>query len=194
MIKVNNPKKNPGDKVNNPEEKPLNTGEEIKAEGQNQIPAEISKEELEQIIDSVNTLIKGKEEAEQQLLRMAADFDNFRKRTRQEREDIVRNANHQMMLALLPIVDNFERAVSLEDSSPYAEGVKMIYRQLIMVLNQEGLEKIQSIGLPFDPNLHEAILQDEVAGEEKGKILEEIQSGYLFKGKLLRPTRVKVGV
>lgn len=186
---------------NLPEEEnsaPAHTPESPAPEGGEETAAaeavEISQEELEQIIASVQNLMTEKEETEQKLLRMTADFDNFRRRTRQEREDTIKNANQQLLCGLLPVLDNFERAVAMDDCSPYGEGINLIYRQFIHVLQEEGLERMNVQDQDFDPQFHEAIAQEEVAEEQKGKVLAEIQSGYLFKGRLLRAARVQVGV
>ncbi|MGI5891595.1 MAG: nucleotide exchange factor GrpE [Bacillota bacterium] len=165
-------------------------------------PVEISKEELKQFISSVTELVKEKEalenekkEIENKLLRLQADFDNFRKRTRQEREEAQRFANQELLLSFLPIMDNLERALSTkEDSSGFKEGIDMIYRQFMNNLKQFGVEEIVAINTPFDPTLHEAVMQEQVADDKKGLVLMEIQKGYTLHGRLLRPSMVQVGV
>ena len=176
----------------NPEECP---GEdEQPAEAGEGTMVEISKEEFEKVITSIGQLVKEKEDIEQKLARMTADFDNFRRRTRIEKDDIVKSANHQLAEGLLPVLDNFERALDAGEESPFLEGVLMIYRQFEMVLTQAGLESIEALNQDFDPQFHEAVLQEEAEADQKSKVLEEIQKGYLFRGKLLRPSMVKVGV
>lgn len=166
--------------------------DEIPADSGNLV--EISQEEFSKLVESVTKVVNEKEEAEQKLVRMTADFDNFRRRTRLEKEETVKYANQQLMVSLLPVLDNFERAMLSADDSLFAEGINMIYRQMEMILTQEGLEKIATLEHEFDPQFHDAVMKEEVSEELKGRILEEIQTGYSYKGKLLRPARVKVGV
>lgn len=136
------------------------------------------------------------EETRQRLLRLQADYDNFRRRTRQEKEEMAKYASQQLVEKLLPVLDNFERALSAAHSAAdldsFAKGVDMIYRQLSDVLAQEGLEPIKAVGEPFDPELHQAVMR--VESEEHGDniIVEELQRGYRLKEKVLRPSMVKV--
>ncbi|MCL1816483.1 MAG: nucleotide exchange factor GrpE [Clostridiales bacterium] len=135
-----------------------------------------------------------KEQLSQQHLRLQADFDNFRKRSRQEREDLVKLANTQLILSLLPVLDNFERALSALPEDSGREGVQMIQRQLLEALAVAGLKPIEAIGADFDPQLHEAILQSEAEPAQKGKVLGEALKGYLLNEKLLRASMVQVGM
>lgn len=163
------------------------------AQTENQV-VEVSAADLEKMLASVGQLAKDKEDAEQKLLRLQADFDNFRRRSRQEKEDTVKTANRALLLDLLLVVDNFERALENSDGSPFAQGVDMIYRQMMQVLESNGLEKLNTNAVPFDPAFHEAVLQEVVPEEQKGQILQTFKTGYLLHGKLLRAAAVKVGV
>jgi len=138
-------------------------------------------------------LAEEKEALLQQHLRLQADFDNFRKRSRQEREDMVKLAATSLMQNLLPVLDNFERALNALAESSERDGVQLIYRQFMDVLAAAGLTPIEAMGADFDPQLHDAILQTEAGPEQKGKVIGEAQKGYLLHGKLLRPSRVQVG-
>lgn len=126
--------------------------------------------------------------------RTQADFVNFKRRTEQERGEVVKLANATLVLNLLPIVDDLERA--LENVSEklagmtWVEGIELIYRKFMAILEASGLSEIKAVGEIFDPNLHEAVL--EVEGEE-GKVIEAIQKGYKLHDRVLRPTMVKVG-
>lgn len=136
------------------------------------------------------------EEHQQRLLRTQADFDNFRRRTQKEKEDLAKYASSILITELLPVIDNFERALSSgtengEDSS-YVKGVEMIFRQLEGVLKAEGLEEMQSVGQPFNPEYHQAIMQVESDEYEEGIVVEEVQKGYKLKDRVLRPAMVKV--
>lgn len=132
----------------------------------------------------------------QRYLRTQADFDNFRRRSRQEKEDFAKYASAKLIEQLLPIVDNFERALAASkenrDHDALLKGVDMIYRQLEGVLAQEGLKPIEAVGQPFNPEFHQAVMQVQSEEHEEGVVLEEMQKGYILKDKVLRPSMVKV--
>ncbi|NLM21687.1 MAG: nucleotide exchange factor GrpE [Peptococcaceae bacterium] len=129
------------------------------------------------------------------LQRLKAEFDNFRRRTVREKEEIAKYASERIILSLLPVLDNFERALesakSNQDFDAFSQGVEMIFRQLMKVLEEEGLKPIEALGEQFDPNLHEAMFREE-SDQEENTILEELQKGYYLKDKVIRPSRVKV--
>ncbi|MDA8227055.1 MAG: nucleotide exchange factor GrpE [Desulfitobacterium hafniense] len=130
------------------------------------------------------------------LQRLQAEFDNYRKRTQKEKEDTSRFASERILVELLPILDNFERAVDAaqtnQDFKAFSQGVEMILRQMQKVLEKEGLTPIDPVGKPFDPNLHEAVLQVESEDHPENIVVEELQRGYYLKEKVLRPSMVKV--
>lgn len=133
----------------------------------------------------------------QQLLRTRADFDNFRRRTRREKEELSLFATKKLLTDLLPVVDNFDRAMTaLEsvDEPQLKTGIEMVYRQLDQLLSQYGVTPMQAEGASFDPSMHEAVMQEQVEGQEAGVVLQELQKGYLLHGKVLRPAMVKVSV
>ncbi|SIS66915.1 nucleotide exchange factor GrpE [Alicyclobacillus vulcanalis] len=137
------------------------------------------------------------EELTQQLLRTRADFDNFRRRTRQEREELVQFATKKLLSDLLPVLDNFDRAMqALEgvDEPQMKQGIDMVHRQLLQVLHQYGVTEMDAVGAPFDPSKHEAVMQEQVEGQDAGFVIEVLQKGYLLHGKVLRPAMVKVSV
>jgi molecular chaperone GrpE len=144
----------------------------------------------------LQALRKLAEENQERYLRTQADFDNFRRRSRQEKEDFAKYASSKLVEQLLPVVDNFERAVAAsKDSNDFEsllKGIEMTQRQLGQVLEQEGLKKMETEGQPFDPDYHQAIMQVESEEHEEGIIVEELQKGYVFKDKVLRPAMVKV--
>lgn len=135
-------------------------------------------------------------ELHERYLRAQADFDNFRKRTRQEKEEFAKYASAKLIENLLPVLDNFERAIASaqqsKDVDALLKGIEMISRQLDQVLAQEGLQRMETIGKPFDPNFHQAVGQVETDEYEEGVVVEELQKGYQFKDKVLRPAMVKV--
>ncbi|RJE89861.1 nucleotide exchange factor GrpE [Paenibacillus sp. 1011MAR3C5] len=141
-------------------------------------------------------LVKQAEESQQRYLRAQADFDNFRRRTMKEKEDLAQYASMKLIEQLLPVVDNFERAIAASsannDYESLAKGVDMIFRQLSQTLDAEGLKPINAVGEPFNPEFHQAIMQVESDEYEEGIVVEEVQKGYMLKEKVLRPAMVKV--
>jgi molecular chaperone GrpE len=127
------------------------------------------------------------------LLRKHAEFDNFRKRAKREREQYLEFSGAETMTALLPILDDFERAMTVaSNDAEYVRGIELIYKRLMEGVRKLGLEPLEAVGKQFDPNLHHAV--DRVASDEaeEGTVLEELQRGYNYKGKLLRPAMVRV--
>ncbi len=129
-------------------------------------------------------------------LRAQADFDNFRRRTLKEKEELTQYASLKVIGQLLPVLDNFQRALQTggegAESGSFAKGVDMIYRQLSQVLEAEGLTQMETVGQPFDPELHQAIMQVASEDYEEGIVVEVIQPGYKLKDKVIRPAMVKV--
>lgn len=139
------------------------------------------------------------EEARQnreKMLRTLAEMENLRKRLDKEKKDYVNYANQELVSDLIPVLDNFDRALSSSDRDPgaasYLEGVKMIYNQLREVLGRQGLEEIKARGEHFDPFFHEAVQQEETGDCPDGTVMEVLLKGYLFRGRLIRPAAVKV--
>ncbi len=130
------------------------------------------------------------------LQRLQAEFDNYRKRTLKEKEEISKYASERLVSAILPVLDNFERAIgsahTSQDVTAYAQGVEMIFRQLHDILAKEGLAVIEALGQAFDPNIHEAILTVESEEYSENTVVEEVQKGYYLKDRVLRPSMVKV--
>ncbi|TYP54985.1 nucleotide exchange factor GrpE [Thermosediminibacter litoriperuensis] len=127
-------------------------------------------------------------------LRALADYDNFKKRTQKEIQDIYLYAGEQLIKDILPILDNFERALnSVEDTeSATYEGVKLIYNQMKNVLNKFGVREIEAEGKPFDPHFHEVIMTVESDKYESDTVVEVLQKGYTYHSKVIRPCLVKV--
>ncbi|WP_236345241.1 nucleotide exchange factor GrpE [Paenibacillus plantiphilus] len=137
------------------------------------------------------------EENQQRYLRAQADFDNFRRRTLKEKEELGQYASMKLIGELLPVVDNFDRAIEAAKSGggeadSFSKGIDMIFRQLVGVLEQEGLKQMETVGQPFNPDYHQAIMQVESEEHEEGIVVEEVQKGYMLKDKVLRPAMVKV--
>ena len=140
-------------------------------------------------------LIAEKAEFADRLLRARAEFDNARRRAERERSDFLQFASMDLVKDLLPVLDDFERALKVETADRnYAKGVELIYQRLYDTLKKMGLEPIETSGRPFDPNLHQAVERVETEEAEDQSVLGEFQRGYNFKGKLLRPAMVRVAV
>jgi molecular chaperone GrpE len=129
-------------------------------------------------------------------LRTAADFDNYRKRSRRDVDDARRTAREDLLRVLLPVFDNLERALQSAqrstDVKAMAEGLKMVERQFIDALGREGIARVPTVGHPFDPSVHEAIQQVETRDHEPGTVLAEVQPGYRQGERLLRAAMVVV--
>ncbi len=133
-------------------------------------------------------------EKENRYLRLQADFENFRRRTRQEKEELAAVVTQNLLKDLLPFLDNFERALAAggNDEGGLRAGVEMMYKQLVEALKKEGLEYIETKDKPFDPNFHQAVMRVEDSEKEDGTIVAELQKGYMVKGRVIRPSMVQV--
>lgn len=167
---------------------------EVKEEGEQEESAEAEAPVTED--DPVAALKQEVEENYNRYLRVQADFDNFRKRTRKEKEELLKYASQPLIEALLPAIDNLERALaagqSAEHSDSLIKGVEMVVRQIQQTLEQEGLKAIEAEGKPFDPGFHQAVMQEESAEHEAGIVIQELQKGYVLKDRVIRPAMVKV--
>jgi molecular chaperone GrpE len=136
------------------------------------------------------------DKARDEYLRLAAEFDNYKKRTTRDYVNLVRTANEGLIVELLELLDNFERAFKSREENPDAEayhkGVSLLYDKLIDVLSREGLRRFDSVGQIFDPRLHEAVMQVEDDGAEPDTVAKELQAGYTLNDKVIRHARVGV--
>lgn len=136
------------------------------------------------------------EDKENRLLRLQADFDNFRRRVKLDQEAAQKYRAQNLVTDILPALDNFERAlkVNSEDEKilSFLQGMEMVHRQLAEALKTEGLEAIEAVGQQFDPHLHQAVMQVEEGEGESNTVLEEFQKGYKLKDRVIRPSMVKV--
>lgn len=152
-------------------------------------------EQIAAITGERDALILEKAELNDRLLRTRAEFDNFRRRVDREKSEILDYSSMDTAKALLPAIDDLERALQLECSDKeFAKGMELIFGRLVESLKKLGLEPIEALGTKFDPNLHHAIEKVETKEAEDQTILAEFQKGYNFKGRLLRPALVKVAV
>lgn len=146
--------------------------------------------------NEVEQLRQEKEEINNRLLRLQADYDNFRRRTQKEKEADRKYKSQSLVEELIPALDNFERALQVEvdgDSAKnFADGMKMVYDQFKAALEKEGVEEIPSQGEEFDPHMHQAIMQVQDENYESNIVVEELQKGYRLKDRVIRPAMVKV--
>ena len=161
--------------------------------------AEKGKSECREVEDLKKKLEEKEKEAKEnydRYLRMAADLENYKRRAAKEKEDYVKFSNEDLMKAILPFIDNLERAVNhaekVSDSGVMIEGVRLTIQQILQALNKFGLSSFESVGKPFDPAVHEAMLVVETEKHEPNQVLEEFQKGYLLSDRLLRPASVSV--
>lgn len=171
----------------------------VMTENNNMETEEISEEKIpEKETENTEDILKEKdreiEDLNNQLLRLQADFVNFRKRSEKEKESTIIYALESFLLSLLPIIDNFQRAIESAENKEdgFYKGVEMIYQQLLKVLNDNDVEEIVSLGEDFDPNLHHAVFMEDNDDYESGKIIEVLQKGYKLKERVIRPSMVKV--
>jgi molecular chaperone GrpE len=157
--------------------------------------ADSSSSALASVSAERDRLLEEKNDLLDRLLRRQAEFDNFRRRAERERADVLEYAHTESVRAILPILDDFERALKMESADKeYARGMELIYQRFSDALKKLGLEPITSKGQKFDPNLHHAVDTVETDDVADHTILEEFQRGYNFRGRMLRPAMVKVAV
>ncbi|MDE6484575.1 MAG: nucleotide exchange factor GrpE [Duncaniella sp.] len=154
--------------------------------------------QIDTLNETVQKLTEEVEKAKKDYLYLMAEFDNFRKRTLKEKSDILRNASEKDMADLLPIVDDFERGIeanrTTSDVETLRQGMELIYQKFVKYLERHGVKPIESTGLAFDPEMHEAIAMVPVNDEEqKGKVIDTPTKGYTINDKVLRHAKVAVG-
>ena len=153
-------------------------------------------EEIQRLREALETKTREADEHRDRYLRAAAEFDNARKRAAREREDYTRYANESLLRELLPVLDNFDRALQAARGEAGAEtvtaGVELIQRELLRVLEKFGVTPFASVGQPFDPERHEAIARVPAEGQPEGTVMNETARGYTLNGRVLRPAMVTV--
>jgi len=166
----------------------------------------ISMEESKKKKEFEETLTKLKEQlsAEQEKTReyltrlkyLQADFENYRRRVEKEVQEAVNRSNEKLIVGLIDIIDDFESAISAgettENKDALLDGIKMVHKKLDNLLANEGLEQLECVGQPFDPNMHEILTQVPTRNHQNGIVLEEARKGFIFKGKVLRPSVVTI--
>lgn len=169
--------------------------EAVKEEIQDQ--SEEDKTNIEDGAKELDGLKNELEEYKSRFMRLSADFQNYKKRMEKERSDLYKFGSEKIVVDILPIIDNFERAIQAsenkgEESASFLDGVEMIFKQFIEMLNKHGVQEIESIEKEFDPNLHHAVMQEECEESESNMVTEVFQKGYTLNDKVIRPSMVKV--
>jgi len=129
------------------------------------------------------------------LIRLQADFENYRRRMQREKEEVAVFANQRLLLSLLPVLDNLERALAAPPNlgdEKLRQGVELTARSFLQILAKEGVTPIEAVGQPFDPNVHEAMMTEEDPEQEDGVVLAEFQKGYRLRDRVIRASMVKV--
>lgn len=164
---------------------------EVIEESEEEAVEEISPEQAE-----IEQLKAELEEAQNRNVRLQADYDNFRRRTKKEKEEAAKYKSQKLAESLLPAIDNFERALMIEPETEEAknllQGMKMVYNQISEALESEQVTVMETVGQPFDPHMHQAVMQVEEEGYDSNIIVEELQKGYILNDKVIRPAMVKV--
>lgn len=143
--------------------------------------------------DAAEASAETTDDMQSKYVRLMAEFQNYKKRTAKEKEDIYSYGAEKVMLSLLEVLDNFERALEQGCSDEkHAEGMKLIFTQLMTALKKNGLEEIEALGEDFNPNFHSAVLMEDSDEYESGKVCFVVQKGYTLNGKVIRPAMVKV--
>jgi len=131
-----------------------------------------------------------------QLLRQKADFENTKKRLERDKQEAIRYANEKLLVEVLPIMDDLDRAMASlnegHDARMIAQGLKLAQEKLHQVLERHGVQPVKGVGEAFDPNLHEAVGTVEAQDQKEGTVVDEVQRGYLLNGRLIRPSRVRI--
>jgi len=186
-VEIQNNRKEPDKKEPDQDERSEHAeGTDESERGDEKDPVEALREEYEERL----------KEKEDRFLRLAAEFDNYKKRTARQFENMTISSAERIITPLLEVVDNFQRALeSSENNSDYdslKKGTELIYQQLQGILKREGVEEIEAVGQQFDPNLHEAMMQVESDEYDEGVIVQEMMKGYKIKDKVIRHSRVVV--
>jgi molecular chaperone GrpE len=174
--------------ADNPDNTPPGTSPAADPDGRMPEPAPVAP-------DPAETLRVERDALQDRLLRVAAEFDNYRKRVDRERRELAESAAEGLLVELLPIVDDMERALAtpaVGEASAYRAGVELIHRQMLDLLRKRGVTLIDTTDRDFDPRVHQAVSQEPSANHRDGQVMEELRRGYMLGDRLLRPAMVKV--
>jgi molecular chaperone GrpE len=178
------------------QEEQVNTDKQSNDIDEESVENTSSEDELTKLNDKIQQLEVELDEKENRILRVQADYDNYRKRTKSEIDSIKKYQSQTLATELLTSLDNFERAlqtnVTSEDGKALLQGVEMVYRNILEVFKNEGIEPIEAVGKEFNPHEHHAVMQGQDNQYESNVVIEELQRGYKLKDRVIRPAMVKV--
>lgn len=168
--------------------------EELEAEEQEQNDTNKTSAEGSEEKEETCEEVKEDEDLNTKYLRLMADFQNYKKRTEKQKSEIHAYANEKIVLKLIEVMDNFERALGADASEgdSFKQGIEMIFKQLSDVLTDAGVKEIEAESTVFDPNFHNAVMMEDTDKVESGMVSEVLQKGYTLNGKVIRPAMVKV--
>ncbi len=176
----------------------IDKNEELTNEAQEEIKEETQDEPVSEAAENTEEKTEEEKAEDEDLntkyVRLMADFQNFKKRTEKQKSDIHAYANEKIVSKLLEVMDNFERALQIEDENikSFKEGMELIFKQLKDVLKDAGVAEIEAENAMFDPNYHNAVMMEDTDKVESGMVSEVLQKGYTLNGKVVRPSMVKV--
>jgi len=158
------------------------------------------KEEFEETVKKLEEKLEAEQEKSKEYLNrlkyLQADFENYRKRVEKEVQEAIQRGNEKLVACLIDIMDDLESAIqageTTENKDALLEGIKMVHKNLDKLLEKEGLERLECVGQAFDPNMHEVLAEVPTKNHQSGTVLEETRKGFMFKGKVLRPSIVKI--
>ena len=199
-MKKNNTRKNDEEKAAEAaREVPGNGQQEIKEEETNEEEAQAPAQQADEAPDEIASLRDKLAASNDSYLRLAAEFDNYRRRSSKERMDLISLANEKLIQELLPIIDDFERALTAiresDDQASVKEGTELIYNKIVSFLKKNGVKEIEAMGKEFDTDFHEAVAQIPVDDEKKkNKVVDVAQKGYMLGDKVIRYAKVVIGI
>jgi len=182
-------------KVTNEQEKKQESFETEVGEKQLEDDLSDTDETIEKLKQELEQVKQEKAETYDRLMRIQAEYENYKRRSLKERSEERKYKAQELATELLPVLDNFERALQVEtteENKQLHEGISMVYNQFKQALATQGIEEIEAKGKPFDPNLHHAVMQVEDESKESNIVVEELQKGYKLNDRVIRPTMVKV--
>ena len=190
------------DNIKSIDEKVEKIKKEEKKEELKKVKEKIQKEKKDKKCEKLEHEVTSLKEAlalsNEKVMRTQAEMMNFKRRKEEETSNMLKYANEDVLKSLLPVVDNFERAIKLDDNdlsdevSKFLSGFKMIYTDLIGILNNSEVKEIEAEGIEFDPKVHQAVLMEHDDTKPSGVVLEVFQKGYMYKDRVIRPAMVKV--
>ncbi|SHJ79158.1 nucleotide exchange factor GrpE [Paramaledivibacter caminithermalis] len=169
----------------------------VKEQNENQSEEETNNTKVEEKAEDIDNLKNQLEDYKNKFTRLSADFQNYKRRIEKEKSDIYKFGSEKIVVDILPVIDNFERAIKAakdndKETDGLLDGIEMIFSQLVDVLKKHGVEEIDAFEKEFDPNLHHAVMQEEASDRESNIVTEVFQKGYTLNSKVIRPSMVKV--